>query len=113
MATDAAKEKGTRTKARRAKGSSRKPDATAEQTEGAKPKPMFRQVTGWPDMVGHKLLLWSPVLGLGPEKPGGYHRAKVLHLDLGLGTLVAQVYTPEIKGRYLIPLDSAAGQVLK
>lgn len=113
MATTTAKKKGSaRSKARSKKSPSKKPAAASDQTEATKPKPMFRQVTGWPDMVGHKLLLWSPVLGMGPEKPNGYHRAKLKHVDLGLNTLVVQIYTPEIKGRYLIPLDTAAGRIV-
>jgi len=71
----------------------------------------FKAVKSWPDCLGRKVLIWHPALGLGPEA-NGYHKAKVINVDLNLGSvLVAVALGKEKRGHYLLPIDSAAARV--
>ena len=70
----------------------------------------FREVRNWSDCKDQKLLIHHPALGDGPE-PNGYHKAKVLNVDLTAGSVLVFVATKALKGRYLLPIDSAAAKV--
>jgi hypothetical protein len=76
------------------------------------PATTFRDVRSWQDCVGRIVLLWHPDLALfHAEGPRGPFRAKVLHVDLVLGTVLVQISTEALKGRYLLPVDHAVVKV--
>jgi len=70
----------------------------------------FKEIKTWMDCLNQKIRVFHPALGQGPE-PVGYHKAKVLGLDLTAGSVLVQIATPEIKGRYLLPLDTLVAKV--
>jgi hypothetical protein len=70
----------------------------------------FQEVKDWPDCKGQQIRLWHPALGMGPEA-NGYHKAKVLSVNLATGTILVAIATDKMKGRYLLPIDSAAARV--
>lgn len=108
-----AKKKAPAQKKARAKKApvSKTPEAPAatEPVKVPTPAVKFREVKDWTDCKDQKVMLWHPALGMGPE--GGYHKAKVLSVNLTTGSILVAIATDKIKGRYLLPLDSAAARV--
>jgi hypothetical protein len=103
-----AKKKAPAKKAARAKATPA-PEAPAD-APAPKAAVKFREMKDWPDCKDQKILVWHPALGMGPEL-NGYHKAKVLSVNINTGSLLVAIATDKIKGRYLLPLDSAAGRV--
>lgn len=100
-------------KARAKKAPAAKAPAAPEATEPVKaptPAVKFREVKDWTDCKDQKVMLWHPALGTGPE-PNGYHKAKVLSVNLTTGSILVAIATDKIKGRYLLPIDAAAARV--
>lgn len=106
--TTAKKKAPAKKKASAKKTPAKKPPVKTEE-KAPETATTFKEVRGWADCKGKVIQIWHPALGVGPEN--GYHKAKVLHANVAEGTVLVQLATKEMKGRYLLPLDSTAAKV--